>query len=86
MAAARFWLEKYPSTIIDGLAHFEAVSNAFSTFGREFRVSIDEAIELADFESADLFIEVPRWMDNGLGLSKPAYRRPNSEVLIYDKI
>jgi len=50
-AAARSRLEEYPPTIADGLAHVEAVAKALSTFGREARVSIEEANALDDADS-----------------------------------
>src|SRR6266496_2130786 len=43
VAAAGSRLEEYPLTIADGSAHVEAVAKALSTFGREARLSIDEA-------------------------------------------
>jgi len=66
VAAARSRLEEYPLTIADGSAHVEAVSKALSTFGREARVSIDEANALDDADTADLFTEVSRGIDKWL--------------------
>ena len=66
VAAARSRLEEYPLTIADGSAHVEAVSKALSTFGRESRVSIDEANALDDADTADLFTEVSRGIDKWL--------------------
>src|SRR3954467_13945734 len=43
VAAARSRLDEYPPEIADGAAHVEAVARALSTFGREARLSIDEA-------------------------------------------
>jgi starvation-inducible DNA-binding protein len=65
-AAARSRLEEYPLTIADGSAHVEAVAKALSTFGREARVSIDEADALGDSDTADLFTEVSRGIDKWL--------------------
>jgi starvation-inducible DNA-binding protein len=65
-AAARSRLEEYPPTIADGSAHVEAVAKALSTFGREARVSIDEANTLDDPDTADLFTEVSRGIDKWL--------------------
>jgi starvation-inducible DNA-binding protein len=66
VAAARSRLEEYPLTITDGSAHVEAVAKALSTFGREARVSIDEANALNDADTADLFTEVSRGIDKWL--------------------
>ena len=65
-AAARSRLEEYPLSIGDGIAHVEAVARALSTFGREARVTIDEASSLADADTADLFTEISRGMDKWL--------------------
>jgi len=66
VAAARSRLEEYPLTIADGSAHVEAVAKALSNFGREARVSIDEANALNDADTADLFTEVSRGIDKWL--------------------
>ena len=55
-AASRSRLKEYPPTIVDGLAHVEAVAKALSTFGREARVSIEEANTLNDADTADLVL------------------------------
>src|SRR5579863_866076 len=46
--AARSRLDEYPLRIADGVAHVEAVARALSTFGREARLTIDEADTLGD--------------------------------------
>lgn len=66
IAAARSRLDEYPLTIADGSAHVEAVAKALSTFGREARVSIEEANALDDADTADLFTEVSRGIDKRL--------------------
>jgi starvation-inducible DNA-binding protein len=66
VAAARSRLEEYPLAIADGMAHVEAVARALSTFGREARVTIDEASALADADTADLFTEISRGIDKWL--------------------
>ena len=65
-AAARSRLEEYPLNIADGAAHVEAVAKALSTFGREARMTIDEAAGLDDADTADLFTEVSRGIDKWL--------------------
>jgi len=66
VAAGRSRLEEYPLTIADGSAHVEAVSKALSTFGHEARNSIDQADELGDADTSDLFTEVSRGIDKWL--------------------
>jgi starvation-inducible DNA-binding protein len=66
VAAARSRLEEYPLTIADGHAHVEAVSKALSTFGHEARYTIDQADELKDADTADIFTEISRGIDKWL--------------------
>ena len=66
VAAARSRLPEYPMAIAEGMAHVEAVARALSTFGQEIRASIDEANELDDADTADLFTEVSRGIDKWL--------------------
>src|SRR6266496_6768522 len=66
VAAERSRLEEYPLIIADGQAHVEAVSKALSTFGHEARKTIDEAEELQDADTADIFTEVSRGIDKWL--------------------
>ncbi len=66
VAAARSQFEEYPLTIADGLAHVEAVARALSTFGHEARNTINEADELDDADTADLFTKISRGIDKCL--------------------
>jgi starvation-inducible DNA-binding protein len=65
-AASRSRLEEYPLDIADGATHVEAVAKALSNFGREARISIDEADALDDPDTADLFTEVSDGIDKWL--------------------
>lgn len=66
VAAARSRLTEYPLAIADGLAHVDAVARALSTFGHEARNTINEAGELDDPGTEDLFTEVSRGIDQWL--------------------
>src|SRR5262249_45061734 len=66
LAASNSRLEEYPLTIADGSAHVEAVAKALSTFGREARLSIEEANGLDDADTADILTEVSRGIDKWL--------------------
>ena len=66
VAATRSRLEEYPLTIAEGLAHVEAVARALSAFGHETRSTINEAAELDDADTADLFTEISRGIDKWL--------------------
>jgi len=47
-------------------AHVEAVARALSSFGKEARNTIDEADELEDADTADMFTEISRGIDKWL--------------------
>ena len=66
VAAERSRLEEYPLDIADGQAHVEAVAKALSTFGHEARKTIDQADELEDADTADIFTEISRGIDKWL--------------------
>ena len=66
VTAARSRLDEYPREIAEGAAHVEAVARGLSTFGREVRLSIDEADKFGDADTADLFTEVSRGIDKWL--------------------
>ncbi len=66
LAASRTRLPEYPLEIAEGMAHVEAVARALSTFGKEARTTIDEANALDDADTADLFTEISRGMDQWL--------------------
>jgi starvation-inducible DNA-binding protein len=66
VATGRSRLEEYPLDIADGQAHVEAIAKALSTFGHEARETIDQAEELGDADTADIFTEVSRGIDKWL--------------------
>jgi starvation-inducible DNA-binding protein len=66
IAAVRSRLTEYPLSIADGLSHVNAVATALSTFGGEARGTINEADELSDADTADLFTEISRGIDKWL--------------------
>jgi len=66
IAAKRTLLPEYPRGISDGPSHVDAVSIALAAFGHEVRQSIDDADELNDADTADIFTEVSRGIDKWL--------------------
>ena len=66
VSAARSRLEEYPLAIGNGPAHVEAAAKALSTFGRDVRSTINEAMTLDDADTADIFTEVSRGVDKWL--------------------
>ena len=65
-AAKRSALAEYPAKAVDGHSHVEALSSALTAFGTAARKGIDQANELSDLDTADLFTEVSRGIDKWL--------------------
>jgi len=66
LVAKRSSLPEYPLHIADGHSHVDALSTALATFGKSARKAIDQANELGDLDTADLFTEVSRGIDKWL--------------------
>jgi starvation-inducible DNA-binding protein len=66
VVASRTRLPEYPLAIAEGMAHVEGVARALSTFGQEARTTIGEANALDDADTADLFTEISRGIDQWL--------------------
>jgi starvation-inducible DNA-binding protein len=66
MAAKRSSLTEYPAKTVDGRSHVEALSSALAAFGAAARKGIDQADDLGDLDTADLFTEVSRGIDKWL--------------------
>ncbi len=66
VAASNSTLSEYPLEITDGADHVDALSSALADFGKKVRANIDEANDLGDMNTADLFTEVSRGIDKFL--------------------
>ena len=66
MVAQRSSLTEYPAKTLDGHGHVEALSSVLAAFGKGARKAIDQANELGDLDTADLFTEVSRGIDKWL--------------------
>jgi starvation-inducible DNA-binding protein len=66
LAAENSTLTEYPHEITDGAAHVDALSTALADFGKVVRKGIDEAADLGDQDTADIFTEVSREIDKQL--------------------
>ena len=66
MVARRSSLAEYPASAVDGRSHVEALSSALAAFGKAARKAIDDANDLGDLDTADLFTEVSRGIDKWL--------------------
>lgn len=64
--AERSQLSEYPRDIAAGRDHVVAVSTALATFGKLARRGIDQATELRDADTADIFTEISRGVDKWL--------------------
>src|SRR4051812_12742447 len=64
--AKRSSLSEYPANAVDGRSHVEALSTALATFGKMARKAVNDANDLGDMDTADLFTEVSRGMDKWL--------------------
>lgn len=65
-AAKRSRLPEYPLTISQGREHVQALSQALANFGESVRHAIDQADELHDQDTADIFTEISRGVDKYL--------------------
>src|SRR5688572_13633541 len=66
LAAENSSLTEYPHEITDGAAHVDALSTALADFAKVVRKGIDEAADLGDQDTADIFTEVSREIDKQL--------------------
>lgn len=66
LAAKRSSLSPYPLAIHAARAHVDALSSSLAQFGKLVRQGIDQANELKDADTADLFTEVSRTVDQYL--------------------
>ncbi len=66
VASSNSTLSEYPLEITDGISHVEALSTALADFGKIVRINIDEADELKDAVTVDLFTGVSSDIDKWL--------------------
>src|SRR5215475_9807749 len=66
MSAKRSSLREYPANAVGGNSHVDALSAALAAFGTAARKAIDQANELGDLDTADVFTELSRGIDKWL--------------------
>jgi len=66
IVAARTNLPDYPLIVTTGKEHVEALSHALATYGELVRGAINQAAELNDPATADIFTEISRGVDKNL--------------------
>ena len=64
--SGRSGLPAYPLTIVDGMAHVDALATSFAAFGKGTRDAIERAEDLGDADTADIFTQVSRGIDKDL--------------------
>ena len=67
-AAANSFLIPYPHRIGDVKQHIFAISSSLAAFGQSARNAIDQAAAFGDVDTADLFTQVSRGIDQQLWL------------------
>jgi starvation-inducible DNA-binding protein len=66
MVAKRSSLRECQANPVDGQSHVDALSTALAAFGKASRKAIDQANELGDLDTADVFTEISRGIDKWL--------------------
>jgi starvation-inducible DNA-binding protein len=66
VAAAQSNLAEYPFDLEDGMHHVAAVADKLASFGKSVRADIDRSAKLGDADTADLFTEISRVVDEQL--------------------
>jgi starvation-inducible DNA-binding protein len=66
MVAKRSSLSEYPVNAVGGRIHIDALSTALAAFGKSARKAINDASDLGDLDTADLFTGVSRGIDKWL--------------------
>jgi starvation-inducible DNA-binding protein len=65
-AAQSSLLMEYPSDIFDGLDHIRALAERYTAIGKHVRESIQVADEAGDADTADLYTQISRGIDQRL--------------------
>jgi len=66
IAASQSVLLEYPFDIVDGKDHVIALADRMAPYAKVVRAAINQAIELEDADTADLYTEISRTIDKHL--------------------
>jgi starvation-inducible DNA-binding protein len=66
MSASNSRLPEYPADLPEGRQHVEALAERWAAYAKNNRDAIDQADELDDQATADLFTQIQRDIDKGL--------------------
>jgi starvation-inducible DNA-binding protein len=78
--SAQSQLGEYPLEVGDWRAHVHAMQDALATFGRGVRKASDDAMELHDADTADLFTEISRGVDKSLWMVEAHVQQAPAEA------
>ena len=66
MAAAESILPEYPVDAVAGIEHITALADRYAAYGKHVREAIDTTDELGDADTADMYTEISRTIDQRL--------------------
>ena len=59
-------IPEFPTDVFDGLEMVAALADRYKVLAKSTREAIEEADELGDKDTADLFTGISRWLDKAL--------------------
>ena len=75
--AGRSSLDRYLQSPADGQGHIDALSTTLTAFGRHARYASEQATELKDTDTADIFTEIARGIDKWLWFVETSQQADN---------
>ncbi|NJM99714.1 MAG: DNA starvation/stationary phase protection protein Dps [Phormidesmis sp. RL_2_1] len=66
VAASRSILPEYDFDAVGGMEHVAALADRYAAYAKHLRTSIDQADELGDQDTNDLYVEISRTIDKRL--------------------
>ena len=75
--ARRSSLDEYVLATADGKGHIDALATKLTTFGKHVRYASDQASELKDADTADLFTDIARSIDKWLWFVEASQQADN---------
>jgi starvation-inducible DNA-binding protein len=69
--------DEYLLATIDGNGHIAALSTTLTAFGKHARYASEQATELKDADTADIFTEIARGIDRWLGFVETSQQSGN---------
>jgi starvation-inducible DNA-binding protein len=66
IAASQSVLPEYPFDVVDGKDHVMALADRMAPYAKVVRAAINQATQLEDVDTADLYTEISRTIDKHL--------------------